>query len=135
MTLDVTKDKEAYLFTFKYDDGTTRKTLFTKDTYELIKNHFIPKTDSADDTGFNELWKLHSKGNKKTAKQRYTKAIKKVSFTELKSILEIYIKSNDFCYLKGLDVWLNPEKEHWNDPIVNKIDKFKQDDVQKISFF
>ena len=67
---------------------------------------------------FNKLWAMHSKGNKKTALERFIKV--KVPFIELQQILQKYITSNDFQYLKGLDVWLNPAKEHWNDPIVYK---------------
>lgn len=72
------------------------------------------------DNEFNELWTIHAKGNKKTAKQRFAKAIKKIRFKDLKDKLKAYAASNDFQYLKGLDVWLNPDKEHWNDPIVPK---------------
>jgi hypothetical protein len=75
------------------------------------------KVSSAD---FDKLWQLHSKGNKATAKERFMKIGHKLPIEKWVALLTEYVASNDFMYLKGLDVYLNPTKEHWNDPIVYK---------------
>jgi hypothetical protein len=128
--LEVTQEGDLFLYNFTLEDGSKRIQRYSKTTHEAIKSYFTPKeiVDIKSIPEFDELWKLHPKGNKKTAKDRFIKVVKKVSFAELKSKLEPYIKSNDFCYLKGLDVWLNPEKEYWNDLIVKKEDKFKKEE-------
>ena len=94
-------------------------------TYEVADDKIIltkvssqPKKDLSAD--FEILWKIHSKGNKKTALQRFSIVINKVPIKELETKLTAYIQTNEFTYLKGLDVWLNPVKEHWNDPLVYK---------------
>lgn len=135
MKLEVNKENNIYILKFTKPDNTCRNVQFSEAQYECLKEHFLPSSNLAYDSDFNILWDLHKKGNKTTAKKRFSKAIKKVSFTELKSLLEAYVKSNDFCYLKGLDVWLNPDKEHWNDPIVKKEDKFKKEEPKKSTFF
>jgi len=89
-------------------------------TTELWEKEFVKDSSAT----FDVLYKMHQKGNKKTARERFNKVVKKVPFAELESKLKAYIASNEFQYLKGLDVWLNPAKEHWNDPIVYK-DGFK----------
>lgn len=129
--------KDVFVYNFILEDGTTKHLKFSRQTHEAIKNYFSPKeiVDSKSIPEFDELWKMHPKGNKKTAKDRFVKVVKKISFAELKEKLEPYIKSNDFCYLKGLDVWLNPEKEYWNDPIVKKEEKFKKEAPAKTKFF
>lgn len=129
--------KNIYFYFFDYNNGEKKFLKFTEETHNAIKNYFSP-IDIKEEKNipeFDELWKLHPKGNKKTAKQRFVKVIKIIKFSELKSKLEPYIKSNDFCYLKGLDVWLNPEKEYWNDMIVKKEDKFKKEEPAKRGFF
>ncbi len=103
-------------YTYEVKDG---KLLLSKYNGEVKK-----KGSSAE---FDALWKLHAKGNKLTARQRFDKVISKVPFQELESKLKEYIQSNEFIYLKGLDVWLNPQKEYWNDPIVYK-DGIKPED-------
>lgn len=67
------------------------------------------------------LWAIHNKGNKATAKERLPKALKKIEFEELKKKLIAYIKHCDEngTFKKGLDVWLNPVKEHWEDILAN----------------
>lgn len=137
--LEVTPIEGLYLFKFTMNDGRVREIKFSDESHNAIKDYFTPKEikDEKSIPEFDELWKMHSKGNKKTAKQRFIKAVKLISFPELKAKLEPYIKSNDFCYLKGLDVWLNPEKEYWNDVVVKKEDKFKKEELKEntTSFF
>jgi len=135
--LEVTQEGEIFIYNFTLADGTKKQQKYSKTTHEAIKEYFSPKeiVDSKSIPDFDELWKLHPKGNKKTAKDRFIKVVKKISFAELKEKLEPYIKSNDFCYLKGLDVWLNPDKEYWNDIIVKKEDKFKKEEPTKPKFF
>ncbi len=70
--------------------------------------------------GFDALWKIHAKGSKKLAIARYGKVVKKITSEELEAKLSLYVQTNDFQYLKGLDVYLNPKMEHWNDPLVYK---------------
>lgn len=77
----------------------------------------VKKVSSAD---FEKLWKLHSKGNKTTAKERFSKVGHKLPIQTWIAKLTEYVASNEFVFLKGLDVYLNPAKEHWNDPIVYK---------------
>lgn len=60
------------------------------------------------------LWTIHAKGTKKVAATRLKTVLKKVPMSELVTKLKSYVKSNEFQYLKGLDVWLNPTAEHWN---------------------
>jgi hypothetical protein len=103
-------------YTYQIKDG---KLLLSKYNGEVKK-----KVSSAE---FDVLWNLHAKGNKLTARQRFDKVISKVPLEELESKLKAYIQSNEFVYLKGLDVWLNPQKEYWNDPIVYK-DGIKPED-------
>lgn len=137
--LEVKEEEGIFIYIFTLEDGTIRQQKYSKLTHEAIKRYYTPIEikDEKSIPEFDELWKLHPKGNKKTAKERFIKAVKKVSYPELKSKLEPYIKSNDFCYLKGLDVWLNPIKEHWNDPIVKKEEKFKKEEKKEneTSFF
>lgn len=137
--LEVKEEEGVFIYNFTLEDGTTRQQKYSKTTHEAIKSYFTPIEikDEKSIPEFDELWKLHPKGNKKTAKERFIKAVKKVPYPELKSKLEPYIKSNDFCYLKGLDVWLNPEKEYWNDIIVKKEEKFKKEEKKEseTSFF
>lgn len=66
-----------------------------------------------------ELWQILKKGNKPTVIQRLPKVLKTVPFDELKAKLIAYVKDcdNSQAFKKGLDVWLNPEKQHWNDPL------------------
>lgn len=138
-TIPVTDGSKIYELSFEKDDGPSRGFKLSEESFNALKDYFTPKeiTDSKSIPEFDELWRLHSKGNKKTAKDRFIKVVKKVPLAELKEKLELYIKSNDFCYLKGLDVWLNPLKEHWNDPIVKKEEKFKKEEPKenKSSFF
>ncbi len=75
------------------------------------------KVSSAD---FERLWKIHAKGNKATAKERFSKVGHKLPIETWVAKLTEYVASNEFVFLKGLDVYLNPTKEHWNDPIVYK---------------
>lgn len=140
MRLEVTvptQDKPYYTLEWYNGGEKVRSISLYEETFKALEDYFKPKDikDTKNIPEFDELWKLHPKGNKKTAKDRFIKVIKKVSFTELKSKLEPYIKSNDFCYLKGLDVWLNPEKEYWNDIVVKKEDKFKKEENNKKSSF
>ena len=137
MKIEVNKLEDIFEIKFTKQDNSSKVWKLTTESYLALEAYFKPKDiNSKDETQFNELWSLHAKGNKKTAKDRFFKVMKKMSLEELKFKLEPYIKSNDFCYLKGLDVWLNPEKEHWNDPIVKKEDKFKKPEVKnETSFF
>jgi len=137
MKIEVTQSEGIHEIKFIKEDNSSKSWRLTNESYLALESHFKPKEVSLKDNSlFDELWKIHAKGNKKTAKDRFAKAIKKISFEELKSKLEPYVKSNDFCYLKGLDVWLNPDKEYWNDPIVKKEDKFKKpEEPVKPSFF
>lgn len=76
-------------------------------------NEFIEDID--------RLWSIHKKGSKATARERLSKVLKKIAIEELIVKLTEYVKSKppeEFEYLKGLDVWLNPKTEHWNDPII-----------------
>ncbi len=75
------------------------------------------KVSSAD---FDKLWKILTKGNKATAKERFMKIGHKLPIETWITKLTEYVSSNEFMFLKGLDVYLNPTKEHWNDPIVYK---------------
>jgi len=70
---------------------------------------------------FDELWKIHAKGNKNIARERLSKVIKLIPFDELKVKLKRYL---DDCrksqrFEKDLATWLNPKNEHWNDKLVN----------------
>lgn len=68
---------------------------------------------------FNELWKIHPKGNKLVAKGCLPKALKKIPFDKLKEKLIAYVSSvEEFKYRKDLSSWLNPLKENWNNPLV-----------------
>lgn len=88
------------------------------DVCQEWKNAF--KTDAL----VKELWSIHPKGNLQTAKERLPKVLLKIQIEMLIPKLKAYIASEpDEQYRKGLDVWLNPKKEHWNDPLVNKIQK------------
>lgn len=71
---------------------------------------------------FEDLWKILKKGNKATAKDRFPKVMKKIEFPELKQKLINYVNHCDRynIFKKGLDVWLNPAKEYWNDPLVTQ---------------
>jgi hypothetical protein len=111
--INILENNIGYIF----GRNETSSECFDKIADEILK---LDETveNFADD--FNELWSIHKKGNRKTAQERFNKVVKKVPLEKLKSILSEYIKSNDFQYLKGLDVWLNPEKCHWEDPIVYK---------------
>lgn len=76
-------------------------------------NEFIEDID--------RLWSVHKKGSRAKAKERLSKVLKKITIEELIVKLTEYVKSKppeEFEYLKGLDVWLNPKTEHWNDPII-----------------
>lgn len=89
---------------------------------------------------FNLLWSIHDKGNKKVALKRYLKICKKVDIELLKNRLTEYVASrpsSEYIYLKGLDVWLNPQAEHWNDKIVRSagFDKKPVVEEKKISNF
>jgi len=68
---------------------------------------------------FAQLWKIHAKGNQPTAKERLPKALKMITFELLKEKLKRYVAACNAnqTFKKGLDVWLNPQKEHWNDPL------------------
>ncbi len=84
----------------------------------FFTDKYLSNLDSSG--SFEELWKLFKKGNRKTAETRFKSVIKKVPFQELKEKAILYQKSvanREFEHRKGLDVWLNPVKEHWNDPI------------------
>lgn len=135
--LEVTKQDGYNVLTFTMESKEVKTIRLTDEPYKAMQDYFKPKSiiESKEFPEFDVLWKIHAKGNKKTAKLRFIKAMKLISFDEIKLILESYVKSNDFVYLKGLDVWLNPEKEHWNDPIVKKEDKFKKEEPKKESFF
>jgi len=69
-----------------------------------------------------ELWAIHAKGNKQTASLRLTKIVKTVEFEYLKSRLLAYVKhcTEQNIFMKGLDVWLNPIKKHWDDPLFDQ---------------
>lgn len=76
-------------------------------------NEFIEDID--------KLWSIHKKGSRATARERLPKVLKKITIEELIVKLTEYVKSKppeEFEYLKGLDVWLNPKTEHWNDPVI-----------------
>lgn len=146
MALKITKEnentqKECYVLKFLYNEetGHSHTMRMLPGTYKMLEDYFKPKEikDEKVIPEFDKFWTIHPKGNKATAKQRFIKVMKKNSVDELESKLWLYIKSNDYCYLKGLDVWLNPEKEHWNDPIVKKEDKFKKEEkgADNTSFF
>lgn len=130
---------KVYELTFKYDNGVDRSFKLAEESYKALEEHFKPKEEPKELTvssvQFDELWSIHKKGNRASAKQRLPKVLKKIKYEELRVLLLAYVKSNDFCYLKGLDVYLNPLKEHWNDPIVKKEDKFKKEEPKKPSFF
>lgn len=123
--------EDIFVYNFVNSNGTSKFLKFQKETHEAIKNYYTPIIikDEKSIPEFDELWKLHPKGNKKTAKDRFIKVIKKVPFSDLKEKLLPYIKSNDFCYLKGLDVWLNPDKEYWDDVIIWKDGKEPENKV------
>lgn len=67
------------------------------------------------------LWKILPKGNKPTAKARLPKVLKMISMDELASKLTAYVQHCDAnnIFKKGLDVWLNPQKSHWDDPLAS----------------
>ena len=73
------------------------------------------------DEKFDELWVVFGKkGNKPTALNRYKIVTRKVSHDVLMLAAKKYIKYQDAIkaerqFRKGLDVWLNPQKNHWED--------------------
>lgn len=83
-----------------------------------------------------KLWAIHKKGSKAKAKERLSKVLKKISIDDLAKKLTDYIKSKppeEFEYLKGLDVWLNPKMEHWNDPVI-KSTKLVEEKASTLTF-
>lgn len=87
---------------------------------------------------FEKLWLLLPKGSKIKAKQRYIKVIKTIEHTELEAKLKAYIAYCDRCGVlrKGLDVYLNPTLQHWNDlNYEDKSMKFKKEEPKGIKFF
>ena len=77
-----------------------------------------------DEEGFEALWNIfEKKGNKATAKKRYPSVIKIADKDHLFRRARVYMKSvaeSERKFRKGLDVWLNPEKLHWEDVYDNE---------------
>lgn len=91
-------------------------------------NEFIQDID--------KLWSIHAKGSKTKARERLPKVLKKITIEELSDKLKEYVSSKppeEFSFLKGLDVWLNPKTEHWNDPVV-KSPKLAEEKKSTITF-
>lgn len=92
----------------------------------IVWNKAEERVDVYDDwkdafTGdFERLWKILKKGNKAGAKERFSKVVRKIGCDELEEKLIAYVKHCDTygIFKKGLEVWLEPKKEHWNDPLV-----------------
>lgn len=83
-----------------------------------------------------KLWRIHPKGNKPTAKKRLPLVLKMITMEELIIKLKAYVKHCDAngTFKKGLDVWLNSAKQHWEDPLVaNPIQNNKPQQVQKVA--
>jgi hypothetical protein len=114
----------------KFDDATQLFLMKLKQK-NFITSDYKPtnlwNSEFGSSAGFDKLWEIHAKGNKILSKQRLIVVLKKVSFEELESKLREYVQTNEFEYLKNLDVWLNPKMEHWNDPLVYK-GEFKKED-------
>ena len=71
---------------------------------------------------FDELWKIHPKGNKNMARERLPKVLKKIDFNQLKIKLQKYLSDcrNTQRFEKDLATWMNPKNEHWNDIMEKK---------------
>lgn len=115
----------------KLEDATTQLFLTKLQQKNFINKDYVPtslwENEFGSSASFDSLWKLHPKGSKILSKQRLIVVLKKVPFEELEAKLSEYVKTNEFEYLKNLDVWLNPKMEHWNDPLVYK-EGFKKED-------
>lgn len=86
------------------------------ETTGLWNKHF----DSTEQ--FEELWKIHPKGNKYDAKINFKQTIRIVKIDILIEKLQNYV---GFCleserFMSDLSGWLNPKKKHWEDPIEYK---------------
>ena len=71
---------------------------------------------------FDELWKIHPKGNKNISRERLSKVLDKIPFDELTTRLKKYLADckNTQRFEKDLATWLNPKNEHWNDALISK---------------
>lgn len=87
---------------------------------------------------FDQIWSLHSQGNKKIAKERLPKVLKKISIEELTERLTSYLAQCGQMnrYTMDLATWLHPDKEHWNDvlPAISSKDNSKHRKVTQIKF-
>ncbi len=73
-----------------------------------------------------QIWPLHKYGNKPTCIKRLPQVLKKISMEELIVKLKAYLKacSEGDVSTKMLSTWLDPAKEHWNDPLPKPMKKF-----------
>lgn len=91
---------------------------------ELWKQHF-PDDSDFDNPDPNNLgfWQIYGKvGNRKMAMEKYFQVRKKVSKERLHKLARDYVRhcNSTGTFMKLAQTWLNPEKEHWNDNVVNK---------------
>ncbi len=79
----------------------------------------------ADNTLAEQLWAMHRYGNKPTVIKRLPKVLKKISFDDLVVKLKAYLAAceNGDVSKKMLSTWLDPEKEHWSDPLPQPMKK------------
>jgi hypothetical protein len=69
--------------------------------------------------GFLKLWKLYEKKGNKPQAFKNLIALTQVQRNEMYKKVQEYVKSTpDKAFRKGLEVYLNKKKEHWNDLIV-----------------
>ena len=73
---------------------------------------------------FERFWARHPQGNKATALNRFKTVVGKMKQdpNKLFGKLELYLANCATLdrFSKGLDVWLNPAKRHWDDPLTTR---------------
>lgn len=140
----LSQNKLARLSDFKRDLGLDSDFLFSISQSLKAKKMVVRKDDKleiselwtnefkANDSDFKVLWKIHAKGNLQTAKERFAKVMLKNNLDDIKEKLINYLKacSESDTFPKNLDTWLNPKKEHWNNPLPVRLAE-KNKPVQK----
>jgi len=79
----------------------------------------LPKKDNVC-SDFERCWVLYKRKGVKAKALRYWKKLNAEDRAAIEAKIPAYVASNDLCYLKNFEGWINPTNRQWEDVVVSK---------------
>ena len=69
---------------------------------------------------FERVWKMYCRKGSKAKAVRYWNKLNVEDRLAVEKAIPAYVASNELCYLKNFEGWINPTNRHWEDVVVTK---------------